>query len=78
MPAGAPSMRGRNFTAMNAVNTHVPIMSRPVVATPTILPDMSCTGDTDDSSTSEIRVDFSSIVLSNNCCVIVKIEIQRM
>ncbi len=43
-----------------------------------ILPAMSWTGDTDDRSTSEMRVDFSSMVLINRPCVMEKIEIQRM
>src|ERR1700741_4222514 len=77
-PEGAPSSRGTNLVACSAVPTQVRIIRSPVPATPRILPAISCTGDTDDSNTSEMRVDFSSMVLISNPCVIVKIEIQRM
>ena len=58
------------------VPTHVAIIMSPVPATPRIFPAMSCTGDTEDSSTSATRVDFSSMVLVRSPCVMLKIAIQ--
>jgi len=48
----------------------------PMMSIARALTDMSWSGDTDDSSTSMMRFDFSSMVLLSSICEIVKIAIQ--
>ena len=57
---------------------HEATTESPAAATPATLPAMSSKCDTEETSTSMIRADFSSIVLVSSICAPVKIDIHRM
>ena len=58
------------------VASQVATIVRPIPAMPSSLPIMISFGVTEESRTSTIRFDFSSIVLLSSICMTVKIEIQ--
>ncbi len=77
-PPGLPAWSLPAPSATNAPRVHAVTVMSPMAATPISLPSISCMGVTEESKSSTMRLDFSSITLVSRIPAMLKIEIISM